>query len=155
MQPTDAAMLHKWENDTSHWKMSGTEKPFTKKEIKKFISSRHDIYLEGQLRWMIELSPSAKEAERNSIGCIDLFDFSERERKSGIGILIDKNFRANGYASEAVSLLATYCFEILNLKKLCCTISKDNIASIKLFRKNKFKITNRKNHELFLELMNH
>lgn len=152
----DTDTLYKWENDRSHWRMSGTKKSFTKKEIKDFILKQTDIYLDKQLRLMI------KNLKDDAIGCIDLFDFNEREKKSAVGILIDKKHRKNGYASEALSLLSLYCFEILNLKKLYCTVSSENVASINLFKKNNFKhikpdrASGRREKNIFLlELLNH
>ena len=148
VKPHDAHILYQWENDRSIWNSSGTKKPLTKNEIKKFISGQTDVYLDKQLRLMI------KNINNDALGCIDLFDFNERERKSAVGILIDKNHRKNGYASEALSLLSLYSFEILNLKKLHCTISSDNAASLNLFQKNNFKIMKKKKNIFFLELLN-
>lgn len=143
--PSDADLLYKWENDKTNWQVSGTKKPFTKKEIKEFISRQKDIYLDKQLRWMIA-------SNENSVGCVDLFKFDEKNLKAGIGILIDKNHRRKGYASEALSLLIVYCFEILNLRKLFCNISSDNKASVKLFQKHKFIIKEKKASEYVLQL---
>ena len=164
VESSDAEILHKWENDKSNWQVSGTKKPFNKKEIKKFISNQKDIYLDKQLRLMIYISPAhlvsdsslqAKkrrmretENERNynsMIGCIDLFDFDNHHRKAGIGILIaDKKNRRKGYASEALKLLIDHSFNKLHLHQLYCNITKDNISSLKLFSKHKFKSTGKK-----------
>ena len=148
VQPSDADILYKWENDKTNWQVSGTRKPFTKKEIKNFIANQKDIYLDKQLRLMICLRPPLpleRGARGEAAGCIDLFHFKEKNLSAGVGILIEKQFRMNGYASESLSLLINYSFEILNLKKLQCNISEYNIGSVKLFQKHKFKITNTKN----------
>ena len=154
MLPSDAGLLYKWENDKTNWQVSGTKKTFTKKEIKDFISNQKDIYLDKQLRLMIELSPLLKGVQGDVIGCIDLFNFNERNLTAGIGILIDKKHRKKGYASDALSLLIVYSFEILNLRKLICNISADNKASMKLFQKHNFKITEKKEDEYVLQLVN-
>ena len=145
VQPSDADILYKWENDKSNWQVSGTKKPFTKKEIQNFISNQKDIYLDKQLRLIIQQIPNPKSLILNPVGCIDLFHFDEKSLTAGIGILIDKKYRKNGYASDALSLLIKYSFEILNLNQLHCNISEDNKASIKLFQKHKFKIADKKN----------
>ena len=156
---SDADILYEWENDKDNWQVSGTKKIFTKKEIKDFITNQKDIYLDKQLRLMICLSsprpsPNGRDNRRLrpkvkgeglAVGCIDLFDFDELNLKAGIGILIDKKYRKKGYASEALFLLITYCFEILNLRELYCNISEDNKPSMKLFQKNKFKIISQNN----------
>ena len=156
VQPSDADILYKWENDKSYWQVSGTKKSFTKKEIQDFISNQKDIYLDKQLRLMICTSPlnplSRWRGEKGTgvvrgevVGCIDLFNFNEPNLTAGIGILIDKKYRKKGYASDALSLLIKYSFEILNLNQLHCNISEENKASIKLFQKHKFKIIEKKN----------
>ena len=156
VQPSDADVLYKWENDRSNWQVSETKKPFTKKEIKTFIANQNDIYLDKQLRLMICITPP-RLLERGSggeVGCIDLFDFNEPKLKAGIGILIEKKYRKKGYASDALSLLITYSFEILYLKELRCSISEENEASIKLFQKHKFKVFQKKKEMNFLRLLN-
>ena len=166
VQSSDSEILYKWENDKSIWKVSGTKKPFTKKEIQDFILNQKDIYLDKQLRLMICLSPirplpdspiqkqKRGNRERETVGCIDLFNFNESNLTAGIGILVEKKHRKNGYASDALSLLIKYSFEILCLNELCCNISENNKASIKLFQKNKFKIFDKKNGVCFFQLAN-
>jgi len=152
VRPTDADLLLNWENNKNNWEVSGTEKPYTKKEIIDFIFNQKDIYLDKQLRLMIGLL-SLSESEY-AIGCIDLFDFSESNLKAGIGILIDETHRKNGYASEALEVLIRYSFEVLNLKELFCSIYEENKSSLKLFKKSKFKIIGKKKNICSLQLLN-
>ena len=148
---SDADLLYRWENDKTNWEVSGTKKPFTKKDISDFISNQKDIYLDKQLRFMICLLSLSK--SEYAIGCIDLFEFDESNLKAGIGILIDKKYRKNGYASEALALLIKYSFEILNLSELFCNIEEENKASLKLFKKHKFKVVGKKKGVCFLKLI--
>jgi diamine N-acetyltransferase len=150
--PSDVYLLYKWENDKANWEVSGTKKLFTKKEISDFISTQKDIYLDKQLRLMICMQSSSK--SEDAIGCIDLFEFDETKLKAGIGILIDKKNRKNGYASEALHLLVKYSFKILYLKELFCNISEENKASMELFKKQKFKIISKKKNIYSLQLFN-
>jgi diamine N-acetyltransferase len=159
--PSDADLLFQWENDKSNWQVSGTNKPFKKTEIIKFIANQKDIYLDKQLRLMICISAAQKkkgrkgEAENGrTVGCIDLFEFDEQNLKAGIGILIDKDHRKNGFGSEALFLLTTYSFQILNLQQLYCNVSVDNAPSLKLFQKHKFTVTEKKKDVCSLELAN-
>ena len=147
----DADLLYKWENEKSNWEVSGTKRPFTKKEIDDYIAGQKDIYLDKQLRLMITISPFAhgKEVE---VGCIDLFEFDSQ--KAGIGILIDTKHRKQGYASEALSLLIDYCFNTLNLHTLFCNISEDNKASIQLFQKQQFTVKEKVKSIFLLERVN-
>lgn len=98
-------------------------------------------------------SPTGR-GSKGEVGCIDLFDFDQPNLKAGIGILIEKKYRRKGYASEALSLLIAYCFEILYLQELHCSITEGNEASIKLFRKHKFRITGKKKNVCSLRLVN-
>ena len=152
--PSDAELLYQWENDKANWEVSGTKKSFTKKEISDFISNQKDIYLDKQRRLMICLLRDKGQEMKDGIGCIDLFEFDETKLKAGIGILIDKKNRKNGYASEALHLLVKYSFKILYLKELFCNISEENKASMELFKKQKFKIISKKKNIYSLQLFN-
>jgi len=141
----DSKLLLKWENDRSIWDAGTTRSLFTKTEIENFISeSEKDIYSTKQLRKMICTQPSEK---KNSVpvGCIDLFEFDDKNRRAGIGILIsEKKHRKKGYASEALNIMTTYCFKILFLHQLYCNISEINKDSLNLFKRHGFKITGTK-----------
>ncbi len=151
--PPDADLLYKWENDKSNWEVSETKKPFSKKEIDDFIAGQKDIYLDKQLRLMIAISPFSHAKKAGvEVGCIDLFEFDSH--KAGIGILIDKKHRKQGYASEALSLLIDYCFNALNLHALFCNISEDNKPSLRLFQKQQFLIAEKKKNIVSLERVN-
>jgi len=143
--PYDTKHLLKWENEKSIWVAGTTRSPFTKRDIENFISeSEKDIYSTKQLRKMICTQPSGKK-NSTPVGCIDLFDFDEKNRRAGIGILIsEKKYRGKGYASEALEIMTTYCFEILLLHQLYCDIAETNSNSLDLFKRHGFKITGTK-----------
>lgn len=154
--PSDADLLFKWENDKVNWQVSGTEKSFTEKEIKDFIINQKDIYLDKQLRLLICINSPLKKGDKGvvAVGCIDLFEFDERNSKAGIGVLIEEKHRKNGHASEALSVLIKYSFEILNLQELFCHISENNTASLKLFQKHKFILADKKEKICSFQLLN-
>ena len=58
---------------------------------------------------------------------------------AGIGILLQKEFRKQGYAQEALQLLLDYCFKTLMLKQVYCLIDVLNTDSINLFTKIGFE----------------
>src|SRR3989304_3513882 len=104
IDPSDIGLLYKWENDRSVWSVSNTVKPFSRQEIKEYITSIRDIYADKQLRLMIVLnlkSPSPEgEGRGEAIGCIDLFDFEANNLKGGDGILLaEPHPKQKGYAS--------------------------------------------------------
>jgi diamine N-acetyltransferase len=138
LEPGDLENLYAWENDTEIWNISETLAPISKFILKRYLENAHkDIFATRQLRLIIQYTETGK-----PIGTIDLFDFDPFHRRAAVGILIaDKSERKKGIATEALGLLKHYCFEILKVHQLYCTISKNNPGSLELFRKAGFKIT--------------
>ena len=102
--------------------------------------------------------------QKETIGTIDLFDFDPHHERIGIGILIkEEKHRQRGYASDALALMLEYCFTVLNLHQVYCTIPETNTPSILLFKRHHFTITGAKKEwllegdsritELFLQLL--
>ena len=136
LEPSDADIILKWENNSDNWRVSNTLVPFSRKLIEDYVNSAQDIYSIKQLRFIICLVENDKE-----IGAIDLFDFDPYHHKVGLGILIaELEDRRNGYAKEAVLLIKEYCFNHLNLHQVYCNILSKNKASIDLFEKSGFTI---------------
>jgi diamine N-acetyltransferase len=136
LEPADADIILKWENNSDNWRVSNTLVPFSRKLIEDYVNSAQDIYSIKQLRFIICLVENDKE-----IGAIDLFDFDPYHLKVGLGILIaELEDRRNGYAKEAVLLIKEYCFNHLNLHQVYCNILSKNKASIDLFEKSGFTI---------------
>jgi diamine N-acetyltransferase len=131
-EPTDVDILYQWENDLSVWRVSTTVVPFSRFQMEQYVmNAQHDIYTERQLRLMIDLA--SRQVPKKTIGCIDLFDFDPLNRRAGVGILIIPEERKKGHASETLSLLIRYSFEILQLHQLYCNITMGNDPSIRLF----------------------
>ena len=136
LEPEDLDFLYQIENNESFWQVSHTNAPFSKYILKQYLENAHlDIFEAKQLRLLIE-----EKLTRKQIGMIDLFDFNPIHKRAGIGILIHPKFQKNGFASEALSNLISYCFSHLNLHQLYANISSDNIKSISLFTKHHFKV---------------
>jgi diamine N-acetyltransferase len=138
IEPEDLELLYRWENDTDIWNVSDTLSPISKFILKRYLENAHkDIFETKQLRMMIQLADTGQ-----PVGTIDLFDFDPFHRRAAVGILIaEKGERRKGLASEALELLKRYCFDVLKLKQLYCTISKTNQGSIDLFTRAGFRIT--------------
>ena len=133
MEPADIDIMYDWENDPGIWKYSNTHTPFSRFYLEQYVMNSHcDIYTDKQLRLMIN------DAEKNTVGCIDLFEFDPKNRRAGIGILIAKEYRKNGYASEALDIIIDYVKKTINLHQLYCNITSDNKTSLKLFKKKGF-----------------
>jgi len=136
LEPEDIDLLYQWENNIEIWEVSNTLTPFSKHQLKTYIEQAQlDVFQTKQLRLIIEL-----ETSKQVIGMIDLFDFDAFHQRAGIGIIIHKDYRQQGYAYEALMLFINYCFNNLALKQVYANISEKNIASIQLFEKAGFEL---------------
>lgn len=134
LEPEDLEFVHKIENQETTWELSNTQTPYSRFLIKQYLENAHrDIYEVKQLRLVIS------NYDDNAVGLIDLFDFDFKNKRAGLGIILDETFRNKGYASEALDLLVNYSFSHLNLHQLYCNISEDNTLSIQLFEKYGFE----------------
>lgn len=130
LEPEDLEFVYAIENDENMWEVSNTITPYSKFLIRQYLENAHqDIYEAKQLRLVI-----CKKGSTEAIGLIDLFDFDAKNKRAGIGIIIqnevDKN---NGFGKEALGLVINYAFEQLQLHQLYANIGTENKASESLF----------------------
>lgn len=138
-EPYDLDTIYQWENDTELWSVGCATAPFSKKLIEEYIADYNpDIYSAKQLRLMI-----AHKDDGALIGAIDLYDFDPHNRRAAVGIIIDRQFHRQGYATRALNLLADYCHSMLGMHQIHAIIPVTNESSIKLFQKSGFKICGR------------
>ncbi len=136
LEPEDVDTLYEWENDPEIQIVSNHSAPFSKHTLIEYINSSHlDIYTVKQARFII-----AEMETKQAVGTIELFDFDPKNQRAGIGILIDKKYRAKGYALESIKIMAKYGFKTLQLHQIYCNITTNNTASIKLFTKAGFQL---------------
>jgi diamine N-acetyltransferase len=146
IEPEDATKILIWENNPEHWKVSGTEAPFSMHGILEYINSIHNFRQSGELRFIICLNEN-----KEPIGTLDLFDANFKHGRAGIGILIaDKAQRKKGYAKESLELLKEYAFNFIGFHNLYANVLEDNEASINLFEESGFELIGTKK-EWFLE----
>ena len=138
-EPEDAELIYRWENDRAVWRVSGTIAPYTLFHIEQFLLNNNDLTSKKQLRLMIDLCDTKK-----SIGCIDIYDYDSFNRRAGLGILIDKAFRRQGYAKAAITLCVEYLFKDLLLHQVYCSIDETNTESQKLFEGQGFALCGRR-----------
>ena len=163
LEPSDIDLLFEWENNTDVWHLSNTITPFSRFAIEQYVmNAGEDIFSNKQLRLMIDridIEP------KNTIGCIDLFDFEPTNLRAGIGIMIENKERGKGFASEALDLMISYAFKRLRLHQLYSNVLSDNSASLELFKKKHFELIGVKKEwiridnswvdEYMLQLINH
>jgi len=147
LEPEDVDVLYRWENDQSMWRVGDTITPFSRFDVEQYVlTADKDIFTARQLRLMID-----KLQDDISVGAIDLFDFDPVHKRIGLGILIDHEFRGNGFASEALDLVVDYCFKQLMVHQLYANITPDNVKSIQLFESKNFELVGKKKEWLLIE----
>ena len=138
-EPEDAEQIYRWENDRDIWRVSGTHTPYSRFQIEQFLLDNNDIAAQKQLRLMIDLTESGA-----TIGCIDIYDYDGFNERAGLGILIDKTYRQQGYAKSALALCIEYLFKDLLLHKVYCSIDEINTESQQLFLGQGFELVGRR-----------
>lgn len=133
LEMSDVDFLYRLENDTSLWEVSQTLLPFSRYVLEQYIiEAQQDIYKSQQLRLAI------CSAQKQLVGCIDLYDFSPRNQRAGVGIALLPEHRKQGFALNALQLLCQYAFNFLHLHQLYAYVSQKNTASQRLFSKADF-----------------
>ena len=127
----DLDQLLLWENNLKNSLFSDNPIFYTKEQIEEFLTSDQDIFLNLQMRFMIDSSGSA-------VGYIDLFEYDMVNSRAGVGIFIDEKFRNMGIATKALSLLKSICIKDYFISNLHANILHTNKASIQLFKRAGF-----------------
>lgn len=135
LELNDVQTLYVFENDVEVWAVSDTVMPYSSFALEQYVmeATRTDIYGSKQLRLVICDCANGK-----AVGFIDLFNFSPRDFRAEVGVLIERNSRHKGFASEALSLLVDYAFKTLHVHQLSCTLTAENTISRRLFEKAGF-----------------
>lgn len=130
LEPEDLEFIYAIENDENIWEVSNTITPYSKFLIRQYLENAHqDIYEAKQLRLAI-----CKKDNATAIGLIDLFDFDVKNKRGGVGIIIQNEIdRNSGFGKEALKLVIDYAFEHLQMHQLYANIGTENKASLSLF----------------------
>lgn len=129
VEPEDLDTMYEMENDPSMWDISSFTVPYSRYVLKQYIeSSQNDMYADKQLRLMI-----IRREDKAVLGTIDITDFVPLHSRGAVGIAIHKNYRGQGYASDALKLLCEYAFNFLFVRQLYAHIAVDNEPSCRLF----------------------
>lgn len=130
----DLTFLDQIENNPDNWSISDTTEAFSKELLIEYINHANKPISEvGQQRFVIALT------DETPVGFIDLFDFNYLHKRAGVGIVIEKEYRVKGYATQAIKLMCDYALKELKLNQLYATILEDNKKSIALFEQIGFK----------------
>ena len=147
-------------------------KDVSDEEIEKFTEWMNDFQVtdytgrSGQLFTLSEekeyLEKAAKDLEKRNFNIIELNDnkligtvglehFNWIERSAVLGIFIgDKDYRDNGYGTEAIKLLLEFGFKYLNLHSIRLDLLSINERAHKCYLKCGFKDAGRSRDQIFL-----
>lgn len=137
-EPADTDTLYIWENDPELWPYGDNAAPLSRHALAEFIRNYSgNISADGQLRLIITL------LDGTPVGVVDLFEYSARDRRAGVGIFIQKEYRGQGYAFQALAWLGVYCSTHLGMHQLWAIVGADNKASRSLFESAGYKTCGR------------
>lgn len=89
-------------------------------------------------KWFIRWGITKKEDDK-VIGLLALHHIEKENSKTSIGYILNRRFWNQKIISEVLEMLVEYTFKELKLNRIEASIHPDNIASIKLCEKFKFK----------------
>lgn len=135
IEPEDIEVMYAVDNDPALWEASSFTVPYSRYTFRQFIENSHnDIFTDKQLRLMIVGKPDDR-----VVGTIDITDYDPLHARGAVGIAILKEFRKQGYAVDALTLLCRYAFGFMHMKQLYAHIRRDNESSLKLFLSHGFQ----------------
>ena len=99
LEPEDLDILYRYENDSSLWEVGTTIAPFSRKQLYDYIAGySNDIYAERQLRLMVDDAATGE-----TVGTVDITDFSPADMRAQAGILIGPGHQRRGYGTAALA----------------------------------------------------
>ncbi|OFX44087.1 MAG: GNAT family N-acetyltransferase, partial [Bacteroidetes bacterium GWA2_30_7] len=132
IQKNDSESVFNYRSDSITNKYQGWI-PKTVDDVSVFISDRVSPVLDIQGTWF-QFVFTIQES-REIIGDIGLHFFDSDNKQVEIGCTIDKKYQKKGFASEAITEIIKFIFNILNKHRIIASIDPRNVDSIKLVNK--------------------
>ena len=138
LEPEDLELIFAIENDTELWDLGTANFPYSKFAVRQYLNQQpQDIFQAGELRMVIEERPT-----NQSVGIIDLLNFSIQNKHAEIAIAIKKEHRQKRYAGNAITILETYAANILGIHQLYAKVNEAlNPIASKCFASLNYKKT--------------
>lgn len=73
--------------------------------------------------------------EKKLIGCIRLYDISDKHKRCEVSYIINPNYSCQGYATEALRKVIDFAFDELNMNRVQALCIEGHIASEKVMKK--------------------
>lgn len=143
----DLSALRAWVNDDSTTRYLGSayRRPQSWEQTEEWLRRRLDGDAGG------ESFVIADKASLNYLGQCDLMFVDPVNRKAEIAILLLPSARGKGFAREALSLLVSYAFDVLNLHRVYLKCAADNASALKLYESLGFVREGILRDDLFIE----
>ncbi len=143
---SDIDFMYGVENDLENWGVSGTTLPFSQYILERFVEAQsEDLAVTKQLRLIITTLTG------ESVGTVDLFEYDTFNHRAGVGIFIVEPQRKQGYAADALRVVAAYAKRVLQLHQLWCGVEATNTASLELFKRAGYSEVGNKREWLWRE----
>ena len=134
MEPEDLDFLYGVENDDRLWNVGVTNVPYSKSMLLDYITSATgDIFADKQVRLMIDNEVG------ETIGMVDLMDFSPIHRRAELGLVIRKEYRGRGYASAVLDKIVDYGRKVIHLHQIYAIVGVRNEKMAKLLKMSGFQ----------------
>lgn len=129
MEPEDLDFLYGIENDERIWNVGVTNVPYSKNLLLDYIATQSgDIFTDKQVRLMVE------NEDAETIGIVDLINFSPIHRRAELGIVIQNKYRGKGFASATILKVLDYCRKILRLHQIYAIVPENNENCLKMLK---------------------
>lgn len=130
LEPEDLSALYEIENDMDVWQYGTTNTPISMYTLRQYIATcKNDIFEDNQLRLAVE-------DENVLIGLVDLVNFNPMHHRAEVGIVIRKDFRAQGKGRETLVLLEHYARHVIGLHQLYAIVAAENMVAVKMFEES-------------------
>lgn len=128
MEPEDLDLLYQIENDSSIWHVGTNNVPYSRYVLHDYIAhASGDIYTDKEVRMMID------NEQGETVGIVDLVNFSPQHQRAEIGIVIKDGCRNLGYANAAIRKIMSYAHDVVHLHQLYAIVETTNEISLNLF----------------------
>ena len=135
MEPEDVDTLYDVENNTSLWQYGTANVPYSRSLLRDFVlNTTGDIYTDKQVRLVVENDKGVV------VGMADLTDFSPKNMRAEVGIVILSQFQGLGYANEVVRMLSDYARSVLLMHQLYAYVDPTNQKCLRALQGNGFQI---------------